>query len=87
LFFEIVADRKRKAEGTRQRAEYGKQVGAFVFSAFCLLPSALRPLHTAHYLLLTHLSFSVDKLKSANKIARIKKRKTIFDSFQLFISK
>ena len=30
---------------------------------------------------------SVDKLKSANKIAKIKNRKTIFDSFQSCISK
>ena len=35
----------------------------------------------------TYLSFSVDKLNNANKIANIKKRKTIFDSFQSCISK
>jgi hypothetical protein len=35
----------------------------------------------------SHLSFSVDRLNSANKIARIKNRNTIFDSFQSCISK
>src|SRR5262249_60630393 len=36
---------------------------------------------------LYYRSFSVDRLNSANKIARIKNRKTIFDSFQSCISK
>ena len=35
----------------------------------------------------THLSFNVERLNNANKIARIKNRKTIFDSFQSCISK
>ena len=36
---------------------------------------------------MAHLSFNVDRLNSANRIAKIKNRKTIFDSFQSCISK
>src|ERR1700730_16352796 len=36
---------------------------------------------------LDHRSFKVERLSKANRIARIKKRKTIFDSFQPTISK
>ena len=44
---------------------------------------------TCTLLLLTdcYRSFNVDRLNSANKIARIKNRNTIFDSFQSCISK
>ncbi len=46
-------------------------------SAFCFLPSAFCP----------YRSFNVERLNNANRIAIIKKRKTIFDSFQSCISK
>src|SRR6185295_18319131 len=46
------------------------------------LSQSFCPLHTAHY-----LSFKVDRLNRANRIASIRNRKTIFDSFQSCISK
>lgn len=76
------ADERRQKNGFSDFSSFGSypRLSAFIRGEFFLCVSV--PLRLNPY-----LNFNVERLKSANKIARIKNRKTIFDSFQPTISK